>query len=502
MFSIILLLIPLFCLVMGILLPWLSYRTTDDGSPAKVPAFYRTAWVLPIVLAMLFGALINVAVFTGPGPTIGDTRTLVFSGFFVPLSFLYAFLVTRATKDRTILFIALTISAVFASIAALIPAFITTYLAYQDSEITRLFTVVQGLYPAAAFAFALYERKDVAERGFKHAGVTSPVSSASETSGVRFRHVWFLPLVIPALFGFLITLLVGSIGTENSMVWMLVIVDLLVPLSFLLGFFATRAKKERAALQVTSAICMAFAVIAAILPRTAITSSQYAHAPQTIITTLALCFYPTAALFYALWKRKEILERANRRIERAAARGNAKEARQLDLSSPGPSSRTNRQSSSSVASEATTRALFEEALGVSSASLPDATSETIHASTVTAASAPTPAQVNPVVEAVSPTAPPPSGQNVSQAPSPTATAMVDVNKCVELDLLGLSGMTITIARAAINERDEHGPYASVEDFIQRNSLKPHLVVMFIDNLTCTRPSLRSGGNRRTRTLDL
>jgi len=191
--SIILLLIPLLCLVMGILLPRLAYRTATDGGPAKVPAFYRNAWILPLVPTMLFGILILLAIFTGPGPTTGDTRALVLNGFFVPLSFLYAFLVTRANKDRTILFVSLMISAVFASIAALIPAFITTYLAYRDSEITRLFSVALGLYPIAAFAFALYERKDVAERAFKRAGVANSMQADSDTSGVRYRRV------VPAL---------------------------------------------------------------------------------------------------------------------------------------------------------------------------------------------------------------------------------------------------------------------------------------------------------------
>jgi len=286
------------------------------------------------------------------------------------------------------------------------------------------------------------------------------------------------------------------------MVWMLVIVDLFVPLSFLLGFLATRAKEEKVALGVTSAISMVFAIIAAILPLTATTSSLYAHAPQTIITTLALCFYPVAALFYAIWKRKEIVERAQQRIERAATRSHTRETRQIDLSSSDVSSEAKRQSGTPAATATSTRTLFEEALGVSATPLQDVPSETTQAGTVAASQVSTPAQTNPVVEAVSPMATPPATQSVSQSPSPTATAMVDVNKCVELDLLSLPGMTISVARAAITERDERGPYASVEDFIQRNSLKPHLVVMFIDNLTCTRPTSRSGGNRRTRTLDL
>ena len=63
-------------------------------------------------------------------------------------------------------------------------------------------------------------------------------------------------------------------------------------------------------------------------------------------------------------------------------------------------------------------------------------------------------------------------------------------------------MTISVARAAIEERDAHGPYASVEDFVRRNSLKPHHVALFIDNLSCTRPTSGSEGPRRQRTLDL
>ena len=120
MLSLVFLLVPALSLVLGILLPLLAYRRGSDGGPAKVPAFFRAAWILPIVPPLLIG-LVLVPFTPGTGPTYGNTAALTTVGFFVPVAFLLAFVATRDKKGRTTFLVSLTISAAFALISTILP---------------------------------------------------------------------------------------------------------------------------------------------------------------------------------------------------------------------------------------------------------------------------------------------------------------------------------------------------------------------------------------------
>ena len=56
------------------------------------------------------------------------------------------------------------------------------------------------------------------------------------------------------------------------------------------------------------------------------------------------------------------------------------------------------------------------------------------------------------------------------------TDKIDINTCTEKDYLRLPGMNIAAAKKAIQNRMEHGAYLSVDDFVQRNQIKPHFMI--------------------------
>lgn len=477
MLSLVFLLVPALSLVLGILLPLLAYRRGSDGGPAKVPAFFRAAWILPIVPPLLIG-LVLVPFTPGTGPTYGNTAALTTVGFFVPVAFLLAFVATRDKKGRTTFLVSLTISAAFALISTILPGIATTYLEYLDSPLTMLATIVIGLYPCVALGYALYEREDVEYRAFKRLGLEYPELAGSHASGTALRNTWFLPMVAPAIAGIVTIVALVEDGAQIETTWTTVIVNLLVPASWFLALLATRDTDDKRFFWASAAIWAALTTVSAILVGV-IRSWAYDTSPLVIATTVIMSLYPIAALVIAVvWRRKGVRERAERRLGGRPTTG----ARRIDAPTATVAAGEDCPASAPDASGAAVRALFEEALGTDGGETPVV--ETQPAST------PTPAATT------QPTAPATTA-TPSQAPT-----TVDVNTCSELDLLDLPGMTISVARAAVAERTEHGPYRSVEDFVGRNSLKPHLVVRFIDNLTCSQRPTRQGGSRRPRTLDL
>lgn len=492
MFSIFL--VPVLCVVLGALFTHLAYRRSDDGGPAKVPRLFRTAWVLPIVIPVISG-IVAVQTMLTYGPTQANTGTIVAANFFIPLAYLFAFTATRAREDRTILFAWLTACAGLAFVASLLPAFLTSYNAYRESLVARVVTVAMALCPVLALAFGLYERRQVTERAFTRIGVPASEAAPSPTAGARLRAVWFVPLVPAALIGLLTMLALGGMRPETWITDILVVVDLLVPLAFLLGYRATRDRRELRALLVTAAAWLAMGASAIALEESIGMSYLYARSPYATILTLALCFYPIAALLYALWQRRAVIQRTRRRVERAIGHGGAARGmRRVDGISSGAMPAT-RQASPDASGEAV-RSLLREVLG-DDAGVP---AEVGGHGSDPAAIAPEPAAVHVVAPQVA--APAAEATSASASAARPADLAVDVNTCSEMDLLALPGMTVSIARAAVAERDDQGPYASVEDFVRRNSLKPHLVVMFIDRLSCSQPSARAKGARRSRTLDL
>lgn len=495
MFSIFL--VPVLCVVLGALFTHLAYRRSDDGGPAKVPRFFRTAWVLPIVVPVCSGILAVQSMLTY-GPSQANTGTIVAANFFIPLAYLLAFMATRAREDRTSLFVWLTACAGLAFVAALLPAFLTSYSAYRESLVAQIVTVVMALFPVMALAYGIHERRQVTERAFMRIGV--PVSEAAPlpTAGARLRAVWFVPLVPAALIGLLTMLALGGMRPETWITDSLVVIDLLVPLAFVLGYLATRDRWERRALLVTAAAWLVLGATAIAFEESINSSYLYARSPYATILTLALCFYPIAALLYALWQRRAVIQRTRRRVERVTGLGGStRSTRRVDGISSGAMSAT--RQASPDASGAAVRSLLREVLG-DDAGVPATAGGPAPEAIATAGEAAEPGVAHVVAQQVA--APAAIATPATALAAQPADPVVDVNTCTEMDLLALPGMTVSIARAAVAERDDQGPYASVEDFVRRNSLKPHLVVMFIDRLSCSQPSARAKGARRSRTLDL
>lgn len=110
---------------------------------------------------------------------------------------------------------------------------------------------------------------------------------------------------------------------------------------------------------------------------------------------------------------------------------------------------------------------------------------------------PTPPAANPV----------PAGQPraaaTDQRPAPTpAPRTLDANSCTATELLALPGMNAAVARAIVSEREQNGPYQSLEDLVARNDLKPHVVAAFIASISVSAPSAVQPGSQHVRMLDL
>ena len=89
-----------------------------------------------------------------------------------------------------------------------------------------------------------------------------------------------------------------------------------------------------------------------------------------------------------------------------------------------------------------------------------------------------------------------------QSTQGTSSARIDVNACGVEDFLELPGISLADAQRAVKNREEQGNYLSVDDFIRRNELQPHIVVRFMDRLFVSVPQETPVVRRRGRALDL
>ena len=48
--------------------------------------------------------------------------------------------------------------------------------------------------------------------------------------------------------------------------------------------------------------------------------------------------------------------------------------------------------------------------------------------------------------------------------------------CSEEEFVLLPGMSLASAKAAVENREENGAYLSLDDFVQRNRIKPHFML--------------------------
>lgn len=82
---------------------------------------------------------------------------------------------------------------------------------------------------------------------------------------------------------------------------------------------------------------------------------------------------------------------------------------------------------------------------------------------------------------------------------------IDINSCSIETLSELPGITIIIAKKAINYRNENNGFTSVEEFYRVIDLKPHFIAQIDNRLTCNKPvdGTHSADNSQVgRSLDL
>lgn len=66
---------------------------------------------------------------------------------------------------------------------------------------------------------------------------------------------------------------------------------------------------------------------------------------------------------------------------------------------------------------------------------------------------------------------------------PAGTEVLNVNTCSEEELAALPGVGVASAKKAIAHRQQHGDFASVEEFITVLAIKPHIAVGLVGSLT-------------------
>lgn len=75
--------------------------------------------------------------------------------------------------------------------------------------------------------------------------------------------------------------------------------------------------------------------------------------------------------------------------------------------------------------------------------------------------------------------------------------LVDINRCTQAELMGLPGMGIVQAKEAMAYRQEHGGFASVDEFIQVLGIKPHFAVQILKLAAVSAPAKPRGPEVRS-----
>lgn len=82
----------------------------------------------------------------------------------------------------------------------------------------------------------------------------------------------------------------------------------------------------------------------------------------------------------------------------------------------------------------------------------------------------------------------PAAPAAAAVTAPVTGTKIDVNRCTADDLLVLPGMSPAAAAAAVESRTAQGPYLSEDDFIRRNSIKPHFAVKILPQIQVSAPA--------------
>lgn len=82
--------------------------------------------------------------------------------------------------------------------------------------------------------------------------------------------------------------------------------------------------------------------------------------------------------------------------------------------------------------------------------------------------------------------PPPYQSPPPQPPPPPPTQRIDLNTCSEQEMVNLPGVSVVLAKRAVEMREQTGGFMSVQDFCKQLGLMPHFAVQ-IENLAFVTP---------------
>lgn len=302
--------------------------------------------------------------------------------------------------------------------------------------------------------------------------------------------LWLLPLVVPMLYTILMIVTLAVFWNSLTVFFGNLVLGILIPISYLLGWITSREREDRRAFLTVSAVHLASATLLMLYMYTDYWLPLAGVVP--VILSVLSSVAVVAATVIAFLRRKRVIERAVlHRARRSSADGSPTKAA-ASVSQPALNGSLN----TAIGATRQNRPQQERQVAVPApAPVPQAPAPVPQApAPIQPAPAPVPAAARPMPSRQAPTAAPTNAA--------AATLSLDANSCSTTELLALPNMNASAARAIVSEREAHGPYQSIEELIARNDLKPHVVVSFISHLYVVVPPTMPGTPQRVRRLDL
>ena len=298
--------------------------------------------------------------------------------------------------------------------------------------------------------------------------------------------MWLLPLVVPVVWVVMEIVSGSCLSMAFGVLAINSLIGALVPVGYLLGWLTSREREDRTVFLIALAVYFAFFTIAMVTQNIVNVGFWRADWIATLCALLS-CGAILAAFAIALIRRKGLILRA------VAHRTPIPQVQSPAIPSQRPASSVQNQNPPRQTLASTIGATRQDAPYRDPQPAPEAQPAPFAAD-------PTPA-VQPRATA--------TGTATAPAPTPAPATVpvpaphtIDANSCTATELLALSGMNASIARAIVSEREQNGPYQSLEDLITRNGLKPHVVAAFIGSIRVSAPSAAHPGSQHVRMLDL
>ena len=463
---------------------------------------------------------------------LGCDADLVRVGFLVPTAFFIAWRLTRQRVDLTSFFVVLTADVALTCGFSLVNSFQRHNYALA---VFGFLAICAGII--VSVVFALLRRKRVVARAVLYRSSEQREARRQKELGMGYAQImprqkvlyslWLLPLLASLL---VVLIFIGDIfynfaftndfhfsgaGNEYRIAEPILghivrVIGFLVVIGYMLGWLTSREHEER-----TSFVVLAFSYIVL----TVLTMVLAATAPMLRLWGIydAVCViglaWVIASCIWAMMRRKEIVGRSvlHRSSQQRELRKLAD--RQLLASEKAATTSSRRQGkeragvwarSKKRAAEVPSTVPVQETKGTPGSALSAVVGPDRSASAKEAEVAPTP--IAPASAGDAPLQPMESVGAAAKAAGlsapPAGEQHIDANSCTAIELLALPGMTATMAKSIVAKREEGGPYASVEQLVARNNLKPHEVAPFLLKLTVSTPSAERVGTHRARLLDL